>query len=86
MTLFGLLHTVSQYRWSVDQLLSELRMEMATWQLLHVLGRDRLEGGGGAEEERAPERLGRKRESDKELAERLFIQDSSVRQAQASEE
>lgn len=77
---------MSQYRWSVDQLLSELRMEMATWQLLHVLGRDRLEGGRGAEEERAPERLGRKRESDKELAERLFIQDSSVRQAQASEE
>lgn len=81
--IWPLTHSVSQYRWSVDQLLSDLRMEMATWQLLHVLGRDRLEGGGRAEEERVPERLGGEGKSDKELADHLFMQESSVRQAQA---
>lgn len=58
-------------------------MEMATWQLLHVLGRDRLEGGGRPEEQRVPERLGGEGKSDKELADQLFMQESSVRQAQA---
>ena len=73
---------LSHCRLSVSQLLSELRMEMATWQLLHVLARDRV-GEGGAET--GPEvRLGSEGASDKELADDLFIRDSSVRQAQAS--
>lgn len=74
---------MSQCRCSVDQLLSEIRMEIATWQLLHVLSRDRVEEGGRAEEEQGGQRLEREGASDKEQADHLFTQDSSVRQAQA---
>lgn len=70
-----------QTRLSVDQLLSELRLERATWQLLHVLGRDRVEEGR-AEKDREGGRLVGEGASDKELADNLFKQDSSVRQAQ----
>lgn len=70
------------FRLSVDQLLSELRLERATWQLLHVLGRDRVEEGR-AEKDREGGRLVGEGASDKELADNLFKQDSSVRQAQA---
>ena len=71
------------FRLSVDQLQSELRMEMATWQLLYVLSRDRVEEGE-TREASLVEMLWREGTSDKEVADHLFTQDSSVRQAQAS--
>ena len=69
-----------EFRYSVDQLQSELCMERATWQLFHVLAHDRRDD----EEKEEPPRLDNCRASDKQLAELLFLQDSSVRQAQAS--
>ena len=71
-----------KFRFSVDQLQSELCMERATWQLFHVLARDRSEDE--EEGEREGQVLGGRGASEKELAVQLFIQDSSVRQAQAS--
>lgn len=70
------------FRLSVDQLQSELRMEMATWQLLCVLSRDRAEEGQTTGEGSLAGVLWREGASDKEVADHLFTQDSSVRQAQ----
>ena len=70
---------VSLHRVSVDQLQSELRMEIATWQLLYVLSRDRVEEGRVSD---VMETLEREGTSDKEVADLLFTQDSTVRQAQ----
>jgi nuclear pore complex protein Nup107 len=67
-------------RFSVDQLQSELCLEMATWQLLHILAEDRSEEEGrGSQEVLLMVGDGG---SDKTLADRLFAQDSCVRQAQ----
>ena len=65
------------YRWSVTQMLTEIHLEMATWQLLHVLYTDRVMAGG---EDMMEEEEGRA--SDKEIMEKLFARDSSVRHAQ----
>ena len=55
---------------------------MATWQLLHILAEDRSEEEGrGSQEVLLMVGDGG---SDKTLADRLFAQDSCVRQAQAS--
>ena len=71
---------IHHLRFSVDQLQSELCLEMATWQLLHILAQDRHE----EEDKRSQETtmIGNGA-SDKILAEQLFAQDSLVRQAQA---
>jgi nuclear pore complex protein Nup107 len=66
---------------AVDQLLSELRMEIATWQLLHVLGRDNVDERGRREDSETA-LLWREGASDKELADHFFAQDICVRQAQ----
>ena len=65
-------------------MLTELHLEMATWQLLHVLCKDRMmvEVDGGEEEEDLMAVEGGQRPSDKEIMEQLFARDSSVRQAQ----
>ena len=65
----------------MDQLLSELCLEKATWQLLHILANDCSEQEGRGSQETLM--LGGDGGSDKELAEQLFVQDSTVRQAQA---
>lgn len=62
-------------------MLSELRMEMATWQLIHVLCSDRLTEGMG--EEMVTELLVQDRASDRAIVDEYFTRDSSTRQAQA---
>lgn len=76
--------TVCVSRQSVDQLQSELRMEMATWQLLYVLSRDRAVEGEATVEDSLMEVLLKQGTSDKEIADHLFTRDSSVRQAQVA--
>ena len=69
-------------RFSVDQLQSELCLEMATWQLLHILEEDRSEEEG-RESLEVLLTVG-DGDGDKTLTDRLFARDSCVRQAQAS--
>ena len=56
-------------------------MEIATWQLLHVLGRDNVDERGRREDSETA-LLWREGASDKELADHFFAQDICVRQAQ----
>ena len=65
----------------MSQLLSELRMEAATWQLVHVLCSDRVTEEMG--EEMVTELLGQDRASDKAVVDEYFTRDSTTRQAQA---
>lgn len=65
----------------MDQLQAELCMEMATWQLLYVLARDRIEDRSRGDNNMV-DILSGCGASDKEIAEQLFVRDSSVRQAQ----
>ena len=68
-------------RLSVDQMQAELRMEVATWQLFHVLGRDRMEE---TTDDMMLDVLGENGLSDKEIADQLFARSSFIRQTQAS--
>jgi len=61
------------------RMLMELNLERSTWQLLHALYSDRVTEG--QDEEMVTELLPAG-QSDKEIAEELFIKDSIVRQAQ----
>ena len=56
-------------------------MEMATWQLVHVLCSDRVTEGMG--EEMVTELLGQDGASDKDMVDEYFTRDSNTRQAQA---